>query len=133
MGKFLEPNKKLVNPKMRCSIQKWGRTGNPCPFSHYSSLVDEMGICGPGSSFMPKWADCQVIFIVLQHFKLKIGFSTRKKKFHFKILQVTFSEKGTKISSKPHFWKFEILENSLWNQFHSAVFPLDWCCPLFWT
>ena len=29
--------------------------------------------------------------------------------------------------------KFEILEISLWNQFHNSVFPSVWCSTLFWT
>jgi len=41
------------------------------------------------------------------------------------IVQVAFSEKGTKITSQTHIGKFEIFEISLWNQFQSAVFPLD--------
>ena len=38
-------------------------------------------------------------------------------------LQVTFSEKRTKITRQTHIQKFEILKNSLWNQFRGAVFP----------
>ena len=46
-------------------------------------------------------------------------------------LQVTFSEKGTKISCQTRIQKFEILEISPWNRFHSAIFPSDWRGTLF--
>jgi len=51
----------------------------------------------------------------------------------FSIIQVTFSEKGTKITTQTHIREFETLKISLWNQFHSAVFPLGWCGTLIWT
>jgi len=44
-----------------------------------------------------------------------------------------FLKKGTKITSQTHIWKFKILEISLWNRFHSTIFPLDWCGTLFWS
>ena len=40
-------------------------------------------------------------------------------------LQVTFSEKGTKITPQVHIQNFKILEISLWNQFLSAISALD--------
>ena len=42
---------------------------------------------------------------------------------HF--LQVTFSEKKTKITPQTGIQKYEILEILQWNRFFSAVFPLD--------
>ena len=48
-------------------------------------------------------------------------------------LQVTFSEKGTKITTQTPIQKFEILEISLWNWFRDAIFPLAWLGTLFWT
>ena len=50
-----------------------------------------------------------------------------------KYLQVTFSEKGTQIAPQTHIRKFEILEISLLNRFHIAVYSLDWSGILSWT
>ena len=62
-----------------------------------------------------------------------IPFCNISFRWTLKRLQVTFSEKGTKITHQTHIWKFEILETLLWNQFHSAIFPLDWHATFFWT
>jgi len=51
----------------------------------------------------------------------------------FILAQVTFSENGTKVTSDQKIRNFGFLEILLWNQFHNAIDPLDWCGTLFWT
>ena len=46
---------------------------------------------------------------------------------------MNFYEKWTKITLQTHIRKFEILEITLWNSFHSTLFRLDWFGTLFWT
>ena len=40
-------------------------------------------------------------------------------------VQVTFSEKRTRITPQTHVQKLEILVISQWNRFHCAILPLD--------
>ena len=47
------------------------------------------------------------------------------------MLQVRFSQ--LVITAQTHIRKSKILEISLWNLFHSAIFLLDWCGKFFWT